>query len=709
MGQKHPTKKATRGILGVLVIIGLLLVLWRSYDYIENKNKLEEAAKIQSHNEAISTANEIDARLRQLMAITQQLANQLSNGSMTESELQASLMQTLIENKDIFGLGVAYVPYGFKASRRLYAPYYARIGGEIKTYEEGSIYDYTQVDWYKSCVEKGATWLEPYYGQLTGELQVKYSVPFYRTNPSSGQRELAGVVYINHSLQYIKDMMDYLKLGKTGYGYIISGQGKLIAYPIAEYVGARKTIFDLAEAQKIPAIIEMGKKQIKGEKGFCEYKNEVTGQNSWVFYEPIPSAGWSVGTVFITDEVFADTTRLKRALIQIDLLILLFLLPTFILFFGAYEGQEKPLWLTSLSFSVLLMISISFIWYLTLHYPENHQDTIIVDKSGLDQFVNRQTKYMEELHKENPIYIPTGIFIQSLQILGSNDLAVTGYIWQKYTKDNRDNISQGVIFPEAISQDDKIEESYRRVEGNTEIVGWYFNIILRQNFSYAKYPFDRKDISIRLWHKDFDKNVILIPDLKAYRITSPEAVPGLEKNLVLSGFKLESSYFSFGSNSYNTNFGINKYVGQKDFPELCFKIRLSREFQDPFISNVLPVIVISWILFASLIIITKEKNISYIGEFSFSSLLASCAGLFFSVLLAHVNLRSQFPVKEILYLEYFFLALYVVILVIVLNAFLFAANKSLHVIHYKDHLIPKLLYWPVLLLFLLGVTVWKFY
>ncbi|TEB12186.1 hypothetical protein [Pelotomaculum propionicicum] len=83
--------------------------------------------------------------------------------------------------------------------------------------------------------------------------------------------------------------------------------------------------------------------------------------------------------------------------------------------------------------------------------------------------------------------------------------------------------------------------------------------------------------------------------------------------------------------------------------------------------------------------------------------------MFFSVLLVHIKLRGDFPVREVLYLEYFYIAMYFAILFTIVNSFVFGSENNLCFVHYRDNLIPKLLYWPVILLVLLVITVFTFY
>lgn len=126
-------------------------------------------------------------------------------------------------------------------------------------------------------------------------------------------------------------------------------------------------------------------------------------------------------------------------------------------------------------------------------------------------------------------------------------------------------ISQGFIFPEA--EQISIEEAY----SDGDIIGWYFRSVLRQPFDYSKYPFDQEDVWIRIWNRDFHRDVVLIPDLDSYDNIRPATKPGIEHDFVLEGWEIQDSHFSYRNNSYNANFGIenDKFGGS---PELYFNI-----------------------------------------------------------------------------------------------------------------------------------------
>ena len=210
-----------------------------------------------------------------------------------------------------------------------------------------------------------------------------------------------------------------------------------------------------------------------------------------------------------------------------------------------------------------------------------------------------------------------------------------------------------------------------------------------------------------MWHKDFHRNVILTPDIGSYEIINPDLKPGLEQDFVLEGWKIQNSFFGYRENTYNTNFGVEDY--QNESTELYFNIGVKRDFIGSIISDLIRLIVVSILLFAVLLISTKnDEKISLYG-FSSSATLTYCAALFFVLIISHVSLRDKLAVAGIIYLEYFYFILYFVLLVVSINSILLASSTDHKLIHYGDNLIVKLLYWPVILGMLFVITLINFY
>ena len=128
-----------------------------------------------------------------------------------------------------------------------------------------------------------------------------------------------------------------------------------------------------------------------------------------------------------------------------------------------------------------------------------------------------------------------------------------------------------------------------------------------------------------------------------------------------------------------------------------------------FIPDMVPIIVVTLLLFAVLMISTKHEQKKDLYGFNSSTVLAYCAALFFVLVVSHVSLREKLPTDGIIYLEYFYFILYFAILFVSVNSILFASNTKLNFIHFEDNLIVKLLFWPVITMLALGITLVVFY
>ena len=362
---------------------------------------------------------------------------------------------------------------------------------------------------------------------------------------------------------------------------------------------------------------------------------------------------------------------------------------------------------------VVSICIIYITWHreVTAYHPWPGQ---LADQAAVDHALQEQIP--PAAGDEARVLVPTGVFIQSLAFLSATDVNLTGYIWQRYSADTRGRVSEGFVLPERIDAGSTtIEEAYRRDEpGGDLVIGWYFDVTLRQPFDYAKYPLDSHRVWLRMWHRDFDRNVVLTPDLASYESTRLGEAFGLDQEIVPGGWRIEETYFSYERASYDTNFGLEGYVGQRDFPELHFQIVVHRKFINAFIINLVPLLVVFALLFAMVMTVTGDKARAEAFGFNTSGAIGTAAALFFVVMLAHIQLRESFAGAGIVYLEYFYLVAYVAVLLSCLNVYLFSATgggTGTHpwILHHRDNLIPKLVFWPAILLCLAVITLFFFH
>jgi hypothetical protein len=136
---------------------------------------------------------------------------------------------------------------------------------------------------------------------------------------------------------------------------------------------------------------------------------------------------------------------------------------------------------------------------------------------------------------------------------------------------------------------------------------------------------------------------------------------------------------------------------------------IKRKFFDAFVNNLVPLFIIALLLFSQLMTISGIKERAERFGFNTSTVLTTCSALFFTVLLAHLQIRRQFAGSGLVYLEVYYLIMYVIILLVALNGYLFTLDefKDLRLIQWKDNFIAKVSFWPVLLWMVAVMTLAK--
>ena len=447
-----------------------------------------------------------------------------------------------------------------------------------------------------------------------------------------------------------------------------------------------------------------------------DYLNRRHGKESKLYHAYIPRLDWYVILKPKHEHFTVWHSDLRKLLLNSLAFLVLALSGLFYLFQRNVELSPKWLVSESIFCSIVLLASMCFIWTIYQYHPNSHiQKDILLDDHSVDSALEFYNDSYKRNNDKNIEKIKTGVFVQSVEFLSGTNVKTTGVVWQKYTAEQlkvigEDNV--GVFFPEADSID--IDELYtledpKKLPKDIVLIkAWAFQCTLRQSFDYYIYPFDFQDVWLRLKHKKFQDNILLVPDFDSYELIAPELHPGVEKQLVLPGWIAENSFYSYKNLNFNTSFGKSSLYNVKDFPELHFNVSFRRDFLGSLVTEFIPIIVAGILLFA-LLLIGSRKNSSGLFGFSAIDVVLGCAALFFVIVFQHIALRSRFGTHTLIYMEYFYFLLYIMMVVIIFNSILFASEKKIKFIHCYDNLYPKILYWPFITSSLSIVTFIYFY
>ncbi|TVR99584.1 MAG: hypothetical protein EA406_03130 [Rhodospirillales bacterium] len=350
-----------------------------------------------------------------------------------------------------------------------------------------------------------------------------------------------------------------------------------------------------------------------------------------------------------------------------------------------------------MAISLLLAGVVGVQWW-RVHTSFDPNPEQLITPADVQIYLDREG-FSPPVDGSEPFLVPTGVFIQSLAFRTPNDVHVTGYVWQRYDDDLPEGLSRGVVFPESVRGDagERTEIAYRKRGDGYELIGWHFDVALRQWFDYDDYPIDHKTVWLRLWHPDFTRRVILVPDLAAYASTEAGAIFGVDRGIVLDGWRIDETFFQYQAFGYDTDFGVHERPGARVLPELHFNIVLERQFLDPFVIHMVPLFVVVALLFGMLMTVTLDGDKAKRFGFTTLSLIGACSGLFFLVLLGHIQLRQRFTGYGIVYIESFYLLIYVLILLVAVFTFstTHGLPRGLRFLHRNDGEIVKLAFWPL--------------
>lgn len=681
-------------LIGYTIITGLIAA-GLLIGYIHYKNHVVTRIQDAARQSVVKGEDAITHELQAIEDKAKTLASHLEHG--LSNKYEEHLQKYLKENKAIISIGV--VEKGSDhvvawAQRHPYAP--------VKQIKKITYEDLAKSHKWKDDVFKAPEWNTTYLGPSSDYVMCDYTFPV-RSNGD----QVDMMLFITYSTEILTDHVLSIQMGKTGYSFVVLPRGQFIIHPFRNYILKEKTVLEHAESELDPGMLQLSKHLAHKKNGEIDYINKKTGQKAWIIYRSIEKTNWVLAGIFFLNELYREVEApLRHFYIILVLAMLLFALGFVALFLKVYKGISRSLWHYSIFASIFFVIVIGILWHVTLHRSFIPlEETVIVDKPALQDYMHELKIVRDKYHLVPSITVATGMLIFQAQFTGDGTVNFSGIVWQRYKKGVHDHLQRGFIFPDAWGGDNDIEKIYHETKDDEEVIGWKFSSILMQHLDPKRYPLDANYIRLRMWHMDFEKNVILVPDLDGYSFTNPLLLPGLDPAVKFREWDIRRSFFSYTINDYRTNFGVPDASSYDVMPELSFSIGIQRKVFNVLISILFPLLGAAFMLFASLLAFTRDETILEASGFNTLAILAVATALFFTL----ISLRSSLVFQGLIYLDYFFFALYFMLFAISVISVLFVIDKDLEFIQYKNSLIIKLLYWPFMTASLMLVTLVIFY
>ena len=234
----------------------------------------------------------------------------------------------LENNPDLNGWSIAFEPDFFKERGHYFSAYSNHESDPIRTIQEGSeYYDYFYLDWYQLCklLDKPC-WTEPFVninpvGIASSEMMISYSKPM--KDPDG---KFIGTFSTDLSLNWLSNTISAVKPYPNSYSIMLGRGGTYFVHPDTTKL-FYETIFTETMERPDSAVTALGHAMLRGEDGMRQLTFE--GQDSYVFFKPLGTTGWSMAIVCPESDIFGGYNRLRRIVVVIVVIGLLLMLLVF--------------------------------------------------------------------------------------------------------------------------------------------------------------------------------------------------------------------------------------------------------------------------------------------------------------------------------------------------------------------------------------------
>lgn len=684
-------------ITGILVcLINAFIACFLLY---KESSVFQQSVRTEVKNQTVDAAAQISEKLAIIMGDVNNFADRITRLE-NKGDALGFLRHEYYQNSNIFSLAITFNPYGYDKTKKYVSPYYERLSGEDKEFELTG-YDEQSVEfsWYHRPLTEGAIWTEPYYEPLNNVLMATYSVPFYQSEQAkeNGEKPL-GVIPSDVSLDHLTADLKQIQFGSGGYGIIFSSQQNLISHPVFTHVREGENVNSLMQKDGFQYLSKI-QSCFAEDLEFAFYNGEVMDNDEdYAACVTIPQTDWILITRMSADMFEMDKDYRRKSnigaisWIAASIIMIILLLTRY----HKINWSQNNVWI-----SVVLVISTvaSLEFARSLNTLEEDSTVIITNTAQREAFISNYDALLTQMRLDHPEYIKTGLMVDSLEFVNANNVHLTGTVWERFETPRPKDVLPEIAFNEAIEADLKL--AYRQVlKTGEEVIGWHFSVVLRQEFDYSKYPFDHKNIVVRLTASNIGSNVVLIPDLESYEKLGKTDNPAVASDIVLEEWKLKQSYFKYTYQHFNTNFGIDSFGNQDISPELDYSINIERSFLGPFVTTLLPVMVMVCLLYACIVSMPYTP---------YGELRNNITAVVFTILLAHYSIREHLQINEVVYFEVFYFLLYVIASLFMLVAHHYYRAKALdyNAKYYKR--VAIVWYWPLLTSSIYIITIWTYY
>lgn len=288
----------TKLVVFLGVLIGVICIGLGIISFISSSNALESNLSTTLPEIAEQTASNIEGRIQGKLSSLESIAAREDIKDPNNSwENKKNILINEVKRLGNLKLGIADKD------------------GNIN-YTDGRVSNVKDRENFKKALSGESSASDPTVSKADGSIVVSYAVPIKYNN------EIVGVLISLVDGNDLSELTNKVKIGQTGYAFMIKNDGVTIANPNKDLVIQMENMIENANNDpKLQPMAEIWTKMASGKRGIDQYNYD--GIDKYIGYAPVEGTGWSVGVLVTKNEILSQLNSLKISVIVSSILFLL--------------------------------------------------------------------------------------------------------------------------------------------------------------------------------------------------------------------------------------------------------------------------------------------------------------------------------------------------------------------------------------------------
>ena len=294
--------------LTIVLLVAVIFIISVGFLFSLSKDYVRKEAEGRATQLLDNTALRITDIMGEVESAADNMVWYIASRSNPETLIRDT-REILLNNPHFHSCSISMEPNYFKNYGKYFSIYSVRDGDSISTAQYGSdAFQYFDLDWYQNPKKlKRGCWIDPYLNanpkaDYQQEIITSYTRPIF-----DNQGQFIGVVAIDLLQKWLSQTVTAVAPYPNSSSIVIGHEGQYLVHPDTAKL-IHQTIFSDPDPKARQDVIPLGQAMIAGESGMQELV--VDGNDAYVFYRPIGTAGWSMAIVCPASDVFGGYNRL---------------------------------------------------------------------------------------------------------------------------------------------------------------------------------------------------------------------------------------------------------------------------------------------------------------------------------------------------------------------------------------------------------------